>query len=101
MSYIKQKFSMENNNQAITELLIEEGFKADSWNSEKCMQFVTSVRAYSVWVMVYSNRVDYFVEYECGGRVASGSSNFDNSDFDDFLEVYKETVDNLTYWVED
>jgi hypothetical protein len=101
MSYIKQKLSQEPFDSQIVEFLKEEGFKSDSWNGEKCMQFVACGKLYCVWIMVYTNRIGYYVEYDCGGKIDSGDREFNGSDFRNFLDVYRNTVDSLAYYTKD
>lgn len=101
MSYIKQKLSQTHFTNDIEDFCEKEDFTLDSWNGEKCMQFVTCGSLYCVWIMVYTDRIGYYVEYDCGGHITSGDDEFDSNNFDEFLEVYKNTIDSLAYYTKE
>ncbi|GAB6253643.1 hypothetical protein BCSAG_49610 [Bacillus cereus] len=90
MSMIDEILHGRTNNE-INDFLSKEGFKEDSWHGYECMQYVVS-GGYTVWINVFESHIGTYVEYNCGGEIATYNDDFDKEDFDNFIEVYKEVL---------
>jgi hypothetical protein len=97
MSRIKAAANGQKDNK-IVKFLEEEGFKEDSWHGGNCYQFVACGRAYCAWVNVFSDYIDLYAEYDCGGEVASYTIEFEPDNFDDFQDKYERVLDFVRRW---
>ncbi len=97
MSRIKAVAYGQKDNETI-KFLQEEGFKEDTWHGGTCFQFVACGESYCTWVNVFSDYIDLYAEYDCGGEVDSSKIEFESDNFDDFQDKYEMVLDFVRRW---
>ena len=97
MSYIKNVLHGRSKNSQINEFLEKEGFewKSNPFRSQPCWRYV-ECQTYTVWFCVHDTFIEVVQEWDCGGTVAEMIYEFEEGNFDEFLEEYKDAVDWMT-----
>ncbi|MEX3713514.1 hypothetical protein ABFV99_14015 [Cytobacillus horneckiae] len=99
MSYINDALFGKQSNEEITSFLKEEGFRARSGpQGEKGMVYV-AYGNYAVWFTITDNNIRLYVEYDCGGHVSDMDYDFEEDNFDSFMDAYKSAIEWSKYYI--